>query len=119
MPDDFLRALAPHVVVIRTEGSIPGRELFAMPDRWERNDGPTFDAIELAPVGVFEGGICEAYESIADIPKAQLSQILWSIYGHTPGEGVQCIGDFTSREHALEVIRRLLGDLRPYPGRPG
>lgn len=101
-------------VVFHSKDAIPGREIYALPPRWASTDGPIFDAIELAPVAVYEDGECEPYESLADVPKTEVEQIIWSIYGHTPGEGVQCIGDFTTRDHALEVIRRLLGDLRPF-----
>lgn len=33
----------------------------------------------------------------------------WSLYGHIPGQGVECIGDFTSRHHAEEVLERITG----------
>lgn len=113
MSESFFQAIKSHVVVTRIDDNTPGREFFAMPPRWEPVGGPVFDAIELAPVAEYDNGICEAYESLADIPKQEVSKVFWSIYGHTAGEGAQCIGDFKTREHALEVVRRLLGDLRP------
>lgn len=116
MSKNNCRSIKKRVVVSHLADAIQGREIFDMPPRWDPPDGPVFDAIEIAPVAVYEDGECEPYESLADIPKTEVQQILWSIYGHTPGEGVQCIGDFTTRDHALEVIRRLLGDLRPYRG---
>lgn len=69
---------------------------------------------DRAPVAIYEDGDFEPYESLADVPKDEVQQMIWSIYGHMPGEGVQCIGNFPTRAHSLEVIRRLLGDLRPY-----
>jgi hypothetical protein len=33
----------------------------------------------------------------------------WSLYGHIPGQGVDCIGDFKSRQHAEEVYARITG----------
>jgi len=33
----------------------------------------------------------------------------WSLYGHIPGQGLECIGDFKSREHAEEVFARITG----------
>ena len=33
----------------------------------------------------------------------------WSLYGHIPGQGVDCIGDFKTREHAEEVYARITG----------
>ena len=38
----------------------------------------------------------------------------WTLYGHIPGEGVQAIGDFDTREHAEEVFARITGC--PYTG---
>ena len=86
-----------------------------MPPRTRSDSGPLYDAIELAPVlSIDADGTCEAFESLEDIPEEQRALAFWSIYGHTPGEGVECIGDFRSRTAALDVLRRLLGDLRPY-----
>jgi hypothetical protein len=36
----------------------------------------------------------------------------WSLFGHIPGQGLDCIGDFRTREHAEEVYARITG--RPY-----
>jgi hypothetical protein len=36
--------------------------------------------------------------------------MFWTLYGHIPGEGVQAIGDFTSREAAEEVYCRIAGE---------
>ena len=33
----------------------------------------------------------------------------WTVYGHIPGEGVQAIGDFDTRQHAEEVFARITG----------
>jgi hypothetical protein len=33
----------------------------------------------------------------------------WTVYGHIPGEGVQAIGDFDTRDHAEEVFARITG----------
>ena len=33
----------------------------------------------------------------------------WSLYGHIPGQGVECIGDFKTRGHAEEVYARITG----------
>ena len=91
-----------------------GREYFAVPERSRSDGGPVFDSIELAPVAQIDAdGTCEAFESLADVPEELRDSVFWSIYGHTSGEGVQCIGDFTTPDHALEVLRRLFGDLKP------
>jgi len=34
---------------------------------------------------------------------------LWTLYGHVPGQGVEAIGDFRTREHAEEVFARITG----------
>lgn len=33
----------------------------------------------------------------------------WSLFGHIPGQGVECIGDFKTREHAEEIYTRITG----------
>ncbi|HEX4054698.1 MAG TPA: hypothetical protein VHX86_10575 [Tepidisphaeraceae bacterium] len=33
----------------------------------------------------------------------------WSLYGHIPGEGLDCIGDFKTREHAEQIYARITG----------
>ena len=39
---------------------------------------------------------------------------VWTLYGHIPGQGVQAIGDFDTREHAEEAFARITG--RSYSG---
>lgn len=90
------------------------REFFAIPLRTREDGGLVYDAIELAPVLTIDSdGTCEAHESLEDVPQEDRDRVFWSIYGHIPGEGVECIGDFTTRAAAVEVLRRILGDLRP------
>ena len=98
----------------RTGLEVTGREFFALPEFSRSDGGLVFDAIELAPVAQIDSeGTCEAFESLDDVPDELRSSVFWSIYGHTPGEGVQCIGDFKTPAHALEVLRRLFGDMKP------
>jgi hypothetical protein len=33
----------------------------------------------------------------------------WSLFGHIPGQGIDCIGDFATREHAEEIFARITG----------
>jgi hypothetical protein len=33
----------------------------------------------------------------------------WSLFGHIPGQGLDCIGDFATRDHAEEVFARITG----------
>ena len=34
---------------------------------------------------------------------------VWTLYGHIPGEGVEAIGDFATREDAEEAFQRITG----------
>lgn len=99
--------------------ALTGRAFFAMPTPSRSDGGRVFDAIEIAPVVEFdEHGSCEPFESLDDVPAHLRDSVFWSIYGHTAGEGVQCIGDFESSQAALEVLQRLFGDLKPLPKGP-
>lgn len=72
----------------------------------ERSNGqlPTpYDEYEIH--GVIE--VDRACEQVDD-NQAQF----WSLFGHIPGQGVQCIGDFGTRKHAEEVFARITR--RPY-----
>jgi len=66
-----------------------------------------FDAYEIQP--------CHRYFDIdePDIafvePCEPYQADFWTVYGHIPGEGVQAIGDFDTREHAEEVFARITG----------
>ncbi len=60
--------------------------------RYEEPDSP----------GKFYFETCEPQE--ADV---------WTLYGHTTGEGVQAIGDFCSREAAEQVYYRITGQAFP------
>lgn len=94
---------------------MPGHEIFGMPSRWPSKDGLVFDAIELAPMlEIDDEGTVEQVWSLVELSEAERERVTWSIFGHMPGRGLECIGDFESRDLALDVIRMLLGDLRPY-----
>lgn len=91
-----------------------GREQFTVARLTASEDGPLFDALEVAPIAPLNGhGVYESLEDIDDVPEEDRDRIMWTVFGHTPGEGVVAIGDFSSRDEALEVVRRLLGGLRP------
>jgi hypothetical protein len=63
-----------------------------------------YDAYEISGVreyGSRPDGFCEQ----VDDADAQF----WSLYGHIPGEGLECIGDFKTRQHAEEVYARITG----------
>lgn len=59
-----------------------------------------FDAYEVHGCRDFGGFV----EQVTD-DKAQF----WSLYGHIPGEGLECIGDFSSRAAAEEICQRITG----------
>ncbi len=42
-------------------------------------------------------------------PVADDEAQFWSLYGHIPGQGLECIGDFKTRQLAEEVLARITG----------
>jgi hypothetical protein len=97
---------------------LTGRAFFAIPVAARSDGGAVYDANEVAPVVQFDAeGSCEAFDSLDDIPAELRHATFWSIYGHVTGEGLHCIGDFESSEAALEVLKRLFGDLKPLRNR--
>jgi hypothetical protein len=67
-----------------------------------------FDAYEISGLAEFivDGStFCE--------PVADEEATFWSLYGHAPGEGAICIGDFATRADAEEVYARITG--QPWP----
>jgi hypothetical protein len=70
-------------------------------------DLPTpFDKYEIHGVKAYGKGSRRYCEQVED-SKADY----WSLFGHIPGQGVDCIGDFSTREHAEEVFARITGRL--------
>jgi hypothetical protein len=63
-----------------------------------------FDGYEIHGVRRYGRGKSSYCEQVPD-SKAQF----WSLYGHIPGQGADCIGDFKTREHAEEVHARITG----------
>lgn len=73
-----------------------------------RSDLPIpFDNYEIHGVREYGRGKSRHCEQVPD-DEAQF----WSLYGHIPSQGVECIGDFNSREFAEEVYARITGE--PY-----
>ena len=69
------------------------------------NASPTpYDNYEIHGVREFGSGKNRHCEQVPD-KRAQF----WSLYGHIPGQGADCIGDFKTREHAEEVYARITG----------
>jgi hypothetical protein len=63
-----------------------------------------FDAYEVHGVREFDDGDDKYCEQVPD-DEARF----WSLYGHIPGQGLDCIGDFKTREHAEEIYARITG----------
>ena len=59
-----------------------------------------YDAYEIHGVAEVGGG-CEP------VPDGEAE--FWSLYGHIPGAGVECVGDFASRADAEAVRDRITG----------
>jgi hypothetical protein len=77
-------------------------------ERAEGNEIPdAFDAYEIHGVRKFGKGKDRYCEQVPD-DEAQF----WSLYGHIRGQGLDCIGDFKTRQHAEEVYARITG--QPY-----
>ncbi|MGE3999016.1 MAG: hypothetical protein AB7I48_02275 [Planctomycetaceae bacterium] len=66
---------------------------------------PPFDAYEIHGVREFGRGKSQRCEQVAD-GEAHF----WSLYGHIAGQGLECIGDFKSRELAEEIYARITGE---------
>ncbi len=81
------------ILSLREEAAIYGNELPAC-----------FDLYEIHGIREFvhpKGNFCER---VAD-EEAQF----WSLFGHIPGMGDECIGDFKTREFAEEIYARITG----------
>jgi hypothetical protein len=82
----------------------------ALKDSKARSLVTRFDGYEIHGVSEFddEGGkYCE------QVPDDEA--MFWSLYGHIPGAGLECIGDFKTRALAEEVYERITGE-RYAPG---
>ena len=63
-----------------------------------------FDAYEIHGIRAYGRGRQRSYEQVPD-SEAQS----WSLFGHIPRQGLECISDFATREHAEEVYARITG----------
>lgn len=61
-----------------------------------------YDAYEIHGCKEFDGGFVEQVED----GEAEF----WSLYGHIPNQGVECIGDFKTRRRAEEILQRITGN---------
>jgi len=65
-----------------------------------------FDAYEIHPVTEQVSSDGSRFCEVTDDP-AEAS--FWSLYGHIPGQGVMCIGDFASFAEAADIYARITG----------
>ena len=63
-----------------------------------------FDDYEIHGVKEFHEAGVRWCEQVSD-RKAEF----WSLFGHIPGQGLDCIGDFKTRRHAEEIYARITG----------
>jgi hypothetical protein len=82
------------ILRLREEAEIFGEQAEPVP----------FDAFEVHGVREFEENGHRWIEQVDE----QYAQ-MWSLYGHIPGRGLECIGDFATREFAEEVLARIEG----------
>ncbi|MCG7911712.1 MAG: hypothetical protein JAY82_18255 [Candidatus Thiodiazotropha taylori] len=65
----------------------------------------SYDGLELAPVAEYEGKeSCKFCERVDDPKDAQL----WSVFGHLPEGGVECLEDFPTEREAFNFANSLL-----------
>ena len=63
----------------------------------------------IIPFGGYEIHGCKDFGGFVEqVPDAEAE--FWSLFGHIPGQGLDCIGDFTSRRHAEEIVARITGE---------
>ncbi len=84
------------VIRIRQEADIYGTEPSGLPT--------PFDDYEIHGIRKFGKGRSKHCEQVPD-RKARF----WSLFGHIPGQGLDCIGDFPTREQAQEIYARITG----------
>lgn len=66
-----------------------------------------YDALEVHTVAMFFDDWAEQICDGEDLPEE--GPVYWSLYGHTPNEGIECIGNFDSFEEACSTAEKLGG----------
>jgi hypothetical protein len=64
-----------------------------------------FDGYEIH--GIFRMSDDDGRSFCEQVPEGEAQ--FWSFFGHIPGQGLDCIGDFQTRDHAEEVFARITG----------
>lgn len=94
------------ILHIREEAELYGIELPLLPacfDTYEVHGMkrlPSIHGLEEEPIGPI-------IDNCEQVPDEQAE--FWSLFGHIPGQGLDCIGDFRTRGHAEEVYGRITG----------
>ncbi len=78
-----------------------------------------FDGYEVAPVHVeTDGETCEGCLTGAEareLVRTVGGSLIWSLYGHLPEGGAQCIADYATESDALTVYAQITGRTKPEP----
>ena len=76
-----------------------------------------YEAYEIAPcipVAVNNGITCyERQENLRRLTRKERAGLIWSLYGWRAGEGVTCIGDFSSQQFAIDIYSGITGHTVP------
>lgn len=62
----------------------------------------------LIPFDDYEIHPCKDFGSFVEPIESGEEADFWSLYGHIPGQGLECIGDFKTRQHAEEILQRII-----------
>lgn len=87
------------------------RGTFLIADRARQDGGAIYTEIEISPHWEDYCGNVEAVESLADIPAEGVARVGWGLYGRLPDDYPEHIGDFRTIGAAIEIARRMFGDL--------
>jgi hypothetical protein len=69
----------------------------------------TFDNYEISPARRYDdAGLPDPNGMYYEVCAPHEAEV-WTLYGHIPGEGVQALGNFDTREHAEDVFFRITG----------
>ena len=63
----------------------------------------------IIPFDGYEIHGCKDYGDYVEPVKDESEAEFWSLYGHIPNQGVVCIGDYNTRQHAEEILQRITG----------
>jgi hypothetical protein len=97
-PKGWLESIDRTIAEAMAAATIPGDE---------RNLPTRFDAYEVHGVREYEGATFGQGKYSEQVPDEEAE--FWSLYGHIPGRGIECIGDFETRRLAEQIYARITG----------